>query len=111
MKSFGLNVYHVTFQSNFGAVGTGALVVTNGRITGCDNGFAYRGFEKVTGGYVRGALVVTRTDPRAVSIFGSVDQFVIEIAGNCAGGVWGYSGQVIGAEHLKVRFELKCIHY
>lgn len=111
MKSFGLNVYHVTFESNFGAIGSGALVVTNGRLTGCDEGYSYRGFVKVVGGCVRGAIVATRTDPKAVSIFGSVDQFILEIAGNCAGGAWTYSGQVLGAEQMRVRFDLKRIHY
>lgn len=110
MKSFGLHVYLVNFESNLGGTGTGALVVTNGRLTGRDNGYVYRGYIKQVGGRVNGALIVTRSDPRAVSIFGSVDQFVMEIAGYCASGEWTYSGQVIGAEHLRVRFDLKRIH-
>lgn len=111
MKSFGLNVYHVTFESNHGASGTGSLVVTNGRISGCDSGYSYRGYVKVVGGCMRGKLIVTRTDPAATSIFGSIDQFVLLVAGNTASGKWTYSGQVLGAEQMKVRFDLKCIHY
>ena len=110
MKSLGLHVYLVNFESNLGATGTGALVVTNGRLTGRDNGYSYRGFIKDVGGLVRGALIITRVDDRAVSVFGSVDQFIMEIAGNCVSGQWTYSGQVVGAEHLKVRFDLKRIH-
>ncbi len=99
-------VYGVHFQSNLGSIGYGILTVSNGRLTGYDEGFRYRGFVTVYGGRLSGRIAVDRVDPEAVSIFGVVEHFEIMIAGNAVTGQWHYSGQVVGAEHLRVRFRL-----
>jgi hypothetical protein len=99
-------IYEVLFESNLGASGKGLLSIRGGRLFGFDEGFMYRGYVKAVGGFVEGRVAIDRKDPNAVSIFGAVDRFELVIRGHGKSGTWHYSGHVVGAEQLRVRFVL-----
>jgi hypothetical protein len=46
--------------------------------------------------------------PEAVSLFGRVERFELEVSGFASPKDLRFSGWVRGAEHLRVRFELFC---
>jgi hypothetical protein len=102
-------IYEVLFESNLGASGKGILSVRGGRLFGFDEGFTYRGYVKAVGGFVEGRVAIERRDPKAISIFGAVDRFELLIRGHGKSGTWQYSGHVVGAERLRVRFGLSLL--
>ncbi len=82
-------------------------MVNGPRLTGGDGGYLYRGFVTGFGGVYRGRVAVIRVDPNAISLFGSVERFDLEISGLAMGSKIAFSGFVRGAEHLRVRFSLR----
>lgn len=96
----------VSFESNLGMNGSGLVHVAGEWLSGEDATYRYRGRVSTKGGLAKGRVVVTRKSPNGISIFGKVEQFVLVITGNCATGKWFYSGHVLGAEHLRLRFTL-----
>lgn len=98
--------YWLEFQSNLNTKGIGTLIVSGPKLAGGDGGYIYRGFVTGFGGIYRGRVAVIRVDRDAVSLFGSVDRFELEISGLAIGSKIAFSGFVRGAEHLRVRFSL-----
>ena len=106
MANFIIGDYFVRFESNLGTNGLGTVTVRNGLITGGDGGYRYRGFVVTKGGCHYGRIAIERLDPLAVSLFGAVERFDIEISGKAERDMFAFSGCVSGAEHLRVRIVL-----
>lgn len=98
--------YAVYFESNLETSGFGTIVVRGAKVQGGDGGFIYRGYVAPKGGLFFGRIAVIRVDPSAVSVFGPVDRFQLEVSGRPDKGGWRFTGAVEGAEHLRVRFRL-----
>ncbi|NHB77983.1 GrlR family regulatory protein [Rhodobacter calidifons] len=99
-------LYWVQFESNLGLVGVGEIHVHDGVFRGKDDGYTYRGYLVRRGGCYFGKAVIIRTTPDALSIFGPVERFELELSGRFEGGELRFSGHVVGAEHLRLRFVL-----
>jgi T3SS negative regulator,GrlR len=98
--------FWVQYESNLGWSGVGELFVRNGVFWGCDEGYRYKGYLERVGGCYFGKAVITQVDRNAVSIFGPVERFEIEVSGRNEKGRLLFSGRVLGAEHLRLRFVL-----
>lgn len=75
-------IYKITFTASSGDMGDGIVVVKGGSINGADHGFLYLGTIEHAEGRFRARLTVRRWDPNAYSVFGPVDEFVLEFSGN-----------------------------
>ena len=98
--------YLVHFESNVGFTGSGIIQVRGASFSGGVGGYRYRGVMRRDGGILRGIADVHRVDPDAVSIFGPVDFFKMEITGRAVGGEYHFSGWVLGFQTLRLRFRL-----
>lgn len=98
--------YLVHFESNVGFTGSGIIQVRGASFSGGDGGYRYRGIMRREGGILRGMADVHRVSPDAVSIFGPVDFFKMEITGRAVGGEYHFSGWVLGFQTLRLRFRL-----
>lgn len=98
--------YYVYFESNLGTSGYGTVFLRNGKITGGDGSFRYVGFVVTAGGCYRGRIAVECMVPGALSLFGKVDRFELDFSGIAERDRFALSGQVRGAEHLRIRVKL-----
>ena len=99
--------FWVIFESNLGLAGVGELYFRDGVFWGSDDGYRYRGFLEKSGGCYFGRAVVTRINSEAVSIFGTVERFELVLSGRFENGDLQFSGCVLGAEHLRLRFRVE----
>lgn len=74
-------IYHVVFSSSVGAGGEGLAVIKNGSVNGGDNGYLYQGALNLSGDKVSGTLQISRWNRTAVSVFGPLDQFKLQLSG------------------------------
>lgn len=98
--------YLVHFESNYQVAGSGLIQVRGSTFSGGDGGYRYRGVLRRHGGILSGIADVHRVDPNAVSIFGAIGFFKMQITGRATGGQYHFSGCVLGLEHLRLRFRL-----
>lgn len=99
--------HSAVFESNLGRSGAGVVHIHGEWLSGEDGAYRYRGRVSSVGGLAKGRIVVTRKAASGTSVFGPVERFVLVISGSSVTGQWEYSGHVLGAEHLRLRFRLK----
>lgn len=75
-------IYYVTFSSNGGSFGEGIAVFKDGSVNGGDSGYLYKGNKSEQGGKFSSSLTVQRWNQSAQSVFGSINQFVLELTGS-----------------------------
>lgn len=74
-------IYHVVFSSSLGGGGEGLAVIKSGAVNGGDSGYLYQGTLNVSGDKVSGTLQIRRWNRTAVSVFGPLDQFELQLSG------------------------------
>ncbi len=99
--------YWLEFESNLGGKGIGILHIAGHRMWGGDGGYKYRGIVGSRGGVIVGKVLVDRVEPLSESIFGKIDHFEVEFSGKADRGFYTFSGWVLGAPTMRVRFTLR----
>ncbi len=75
-------LWAIEFISTINLVGTGVLVLNDGRLLGGDEGFYYAGTYHITPpNEISAQLNVTRFNPNNISVFGDIDQFTLNFKG------------------------------
>jgi hypothetical protein len=75
-------IYHVTFSAQNRNAGEGVAVFKAGAINGGDLGYIYIGTYSVNGTNVTAAIQVIRWNQSAVSVFGPLPKFKLQLSGN-----------------------------
>lgn len=96
-------VYHVAFSSGSSSFGEGIAVFKGGSVNGGDHGYTYTGTKNESDDSFTSTLTIKRWNPSAQSIFGSVNEFLLELSGSMAGAN-GFlaQGHVVGQPQLKI---------
>lgn len=89
-------IYRVVFSSDAGEQGEGLAVFKGTSVNGGDYGYTYAGEMETSGESFTAQLTVKRWNIRATSIFGTVDQFVLNLKGQDKGDGFSASGEVQG---------------
>lgn len=96
-------IYHVRFSSSVGSSGEGLIVVKQGSVNGGDSGYLYTGHFNVTGNAISGRLNIKRWNPGHVSVFGSLDNFDLQLSGSSnAGSTFNVSGGMPSQPSLSI---------
>jgi hypothetical protein len=97
-------IYYVEFQSSLSAVGYGLAVLSNGSINGGDFGYIYQGRMNNTGNNISTRIQVSRYNSNAQSVFGSIDNFSLDLAGSIRqnGSEFSLSGAIPGQPQLRI---------
>jgi hypothetical protein len=97
-------IYHVEFASAMGAAGDGLVVIKDGSINGGDGGYLYQGkLETPTPELLRGQLQVKRWNAGRVSVFGPLNDFVLDLSGHVANDSFTVNGGVPGHPGMKIK--------
>lgn len=96
-------IYHVTFSSNTADFGEGIAVFKGDSVNGGDTGYLYFGKKMTQDGQFTSRLTIKRWNPSAHSIFGSIDQFELELSGGSPDpGTFVATGHVVGQPQAKI---------
>lgn len=75
-------LWAIDFLSTINLVGSGVLVMNNGRLLGGDEGFYYSGsYEKTPTNEIFAKIKVTRFKSDHISVFGDIGQFTLNLKG------------------------------
>jgi len=97
-------IYHVTFAAPLQPDQTDGLVVIKGEtINGGDIGYIYRGSFKISGTKIAATLNIKRWNQYAVSIFGNIATFDLEIEGQASPDLSSLSGQGFVVQNPQMR--------
>ena len=88
-------IYSVTFTSADGHIGGGLLVVDHERVHGGDAGNVWRGRYERTGETVKARVEVINWSGRPHSLFGPLQNFLVDLAFTANGDDFSASGQVV----------------
>lgn len=78
----GNGLWTIEFLSTINLIGSGVLVMNNGRLLGGDEGFYYSGsYETTPPNGMSAEIRVTRFKPEHVSVFGDIGQFTLHFQG------------------------------
>jgi T3SS negative regulator,GrlR len=87
-------IYHVTFASTLsGQQGDGLAIIKGNTINGGDMGYLYRGTFEVRGTATTAKLNVKRWNQSAVSVFGNIMQFDLQVEGQLSPDLTSFTGQ------------------
>lgn len=89
-------IYQVLFTSNSGDEGQGLAVFKGSSVNGGDYGYTYTGEMQASGESFTVKLTVKRWNKQAKSIFGALDEFVLNLKGQEKGDGFSASGEVQG---------------
>jgi len=97
-------IYHVRFSSVQGNHGEGLAVFKDGTINGGDHGYLYLGTFRRDGANVTASLRVKRWNVGAVSVFGPLAEFGLELTGTVAPDDSSFlvSGPVSGQQQFRI---------
>ena len=98
-------LWTVEFYSTLSIAGKGVVVLTNGQILGGDNSYWYSGNYIKEDNSVKGKINVTRFDPNAISIFGNLDHFSLEISVITDDNSMDGSAFIVGTPDFKMGFK------
>jgi len=97
-------IYHVTFAPSLQQDQADGLVVVKGdTINGGDPGYIYRGSFKISGTKIAATLNIKRWNQYAVSIFGNIAAFDLEIEGQVSPDLSSFSGQGFVLQNPQMR--------
>ncbi len=75
-------LWTISFLSTVNLIGSGVLVMNNGRLLGGDEGFYYSGsYETTPTKEISAEIKVTRFNPAHISVFGNIGQFTLNFKG------------------------------
>lgn len=74
-------LWTVVFQTPIG-IGSGVLVLSEGRLLGGDAGYYYTGNYSIDGDRFEGTLNVIRFDNSCISVFGDLENISLSYTGN-----------------------------
>lgn len=95
-------MYSVKFSSNVGNWGTGVALFTNGKVYGGDASYYYKGTASVEGQGVSARIRVAHHQGERMSIFGSLNEFNLEVSGAPSGDSFSLSGHVVEQPNMKI---------
>jgi len=72
-------IYHVTFSSNSNDLGQGIAVFKGAAVNGGDHGYIYTGTKSENGALFNSSLTIKQWNPSVPSVFGTRDEFVLEL--------------------------------
>lgn len=98
-------LWTVEFFSTLSSVGKGVVVLTNGQILGGDDSYWYSGNYQKDNNSIKGKINITRFDPNAVSVFGDIARFSLEISVISDGNSFNGSAFVLEKPDLKMGFK------
>jgi hypothetical protein len=75
-------IYHVRFVASSTDMGEGLVVIKQGTMNGGDQGYLYTGQLAANGTSITGKLRVKKWHAGAVSVFGPLDDFELQLTGN-----------------------------
>ena len=88
-------IYAVKFATPRGS-GTGVAVIRDNKYHGGDNGYWYRGSFDVNSNAVQGKLHIENHTPHVQSVFGSINQLDLDIAGTAQDTSFSVTGNAAG---------------
>lgn len=74
-------LWTVEFISAINRYGAGVLVVNGNRLLGGDDGYYYSGTWIINGNTLNATITVLKHNPNSVSVFGNIDHFQLNLAG------------------------------
>jgi hypothetical protein len=101
-------IYHVRFATTFQHdQGDGLVIVSNQQtMNGGDIGYIYRGSFTVSGTKLTARLNIKRWNQYAVSIFGNIAAFDLDIEGHLSSDLTSFSGEGAVVQNPKMRLSL-----
>lgn len=95
-------LYSVKFSSNIGNWGAGVALFTNGKVYGGDASYYYAGPATVNGQSVSARIHVGHHQGERMSIFGSLNEFNLEVSGIPSGDSFSLTGHVVEQPNMKI---------
>jgi hypothetical protein len=98
-------IYHIEFKpAGSDTVGNGLVVLQNGSVNGGDISYIYRGMEITKGENIISKIQVSRYDASQQSIFGSLENFDLELSGTLSkdGREFSLSGTIVGQPQFRI---------
>lgn len=98
-------IYHVRFTASSTDMGEGLVVIRHGAVNGGDQGYLYTGQLTAGSNSLSGTLRVKKWRPGAVSVFGPLDDFELQLAGTETLNGFRASGGVSNGQGLTITIE------
>lgn len=95
-------LWSVEFVANTQGVGSGVVVVENGKVLGGDAQFFYVGHCKVENGVLNATAKITHYAGAPSSVFGPAKEYNISVSGTPAHDSFVLHGHVVEAPQLKI---------
>ncbi|WP_457334949.1 GrlR family regulatory protein [Rhizobacter sp. P5_C2] len=96
-------IYHVDFKSNSQSIGQGTIVLQDGKASGGDTGYTFSGAFSGPDTALTARIGVRKWNPRAVSIFGPLSQFDLDLLGTSSNsGTFSLNGTIVGQPSLRI---------
>jgi hypothetical protein len=95
-------IYSVEFQSNLGAFGLGIAVFDNGKINGGDLSHLYKGSYSLDEKAIRVEVFVSQYRDIQESVFGSLNNFTLNLTGDASDDGFNTTGSVTGQPQLNI---------
>src|SRR5438270_8667155 len=100
-------IYHIRFASTLAQQGgDGLAIIKDNTVNGGDAGYIYRGSVELSGNTATAKLNVKRWNQTAVSVFGNIAQFDLQVDGQVSSDLTRFSGQgfVIQNPNMRLTF-------
>lgn len=95
-------IYQVTFQSHLNS-GSGVIVLNDGLINGGDAGFTFQGNLETTEEKLKATIHVSQYDPFAISTFGQVSDFSLQLEGHALPQGFNIRGNIVGSPDHQIK--------
>ena len=92
----------IEFSSSLNLSGTGILVLSKNRLFGGDTGYYYSGNYDIDNNILTAKIIATRFDTNSISVFGSKDQFTLEIKGKLSDSEFSARGNLQDNPNLTI---------
>jgi hypothetical protein len=97
-------MYFLEFRSSLGVEGVGLAVLVGQSLNGGDDGYVYQGSLQGDAATISSKVHISRYNPSAVSIFGPLENFDLELSGTWHpnGQHFSLTGTIPGQPHLPI---------
>jgi nucleoside-triphosphatase THEP1 len=99
-------LWTVEFRSSMARLGFGTIIFDRNRVVGGDDGYYYIGTYEVDGDTIKGVAKIKKYNAAAVSIFGPLEIFDVEISGPVNDTMMTLTGSVV--KHPEMRLSVIC---
>ena len=100
-------LWTVDFVSTLGRMGSGVIVLNEGRLLGGDAGHYYAGRYTTHDNVIEGEVTVIRFDPNSISVLGDIDRYSLTFTGTVGDDFFIGAASLVGEPELQIRMTCK----